>query len=273
MLRFALLLLVIFSFAVLASPAAVAPTNGIQTYYEESGQGEPVVFIHGFSLDHRIWQDQMEFAKNCRVVVYDVRGHGRSPADPPWTSADQVTDLLALLDHLKIQRANLVGLSMGGGIAVNFALAHPERVKSLVLAAPGIEGYMFAPEFIQRWFKLLEIYHTKGAQAFRDAALAEWTFDGVRRYPEKFALVKTMLQDFPTKTLDNPYTPPTGLTPLARLSEIHAPTLIMVGELDNSDIRAIADLARERIPGARKTVFRDCEIGRASCRERVYVLV
>lgn len=253
------LLAVFLLIPVLALEAAsgFAPTNGIQTYYEDVGQGEPVVFIHGFSLDHRMWQGQMEFAKQYRVVRYDVRGHGRSAAEPPWTAGDQVADLLALLDYLKIQRAHLVGLSMGGGIAVNFALAHPDRVNRLVLVAAVIEGYMFAPEFIQRSFALLEIYQTKGIESFREAWLNEPIFDAIRRSPEKFAAVETILQDFPGKTLTNPYSPPTENTPLTRLGEIGVPTLVVVGELDIADMRAIANLAAEGIPGARKKVIED----------------
>lgn len=252
---YALLLL-----AVLASPAAAAtaPTNGIETYYQESGQGEAIVFIHGFSLDHRMWRDQGGFANSYRVITYDVRGHGRSSAEPPWTAADQVADLVALLDYLKIQRAHLVGLSMGGGIAVNFALAHPERVKSLVLAAAVVEGYMFAPEFVQRSFALLEIYRAKGIESFREAWLNDPIFDAIRRSPEKFEALRSILQGFPGKTLTNPYWPPTENTALLRLDEIAVPTLVVVGELDIADMRAIANLAAARIPGARKLVIRDC---------------
>lgn len=254
--RYTMLALLLLSpLLALEAASGFAPTNGIQTYYEDIGQGEPVVFIHGFSLDHRMWQGQMEFAKQYRVVRYDVRGHGRSVAEPPWTAGDQVADLLALLDHLKIQRAHLVGLSMGGGIAVNFALAHPERVKSLVLVAPGIEGFFFSPESIHRWFALLEICRAQGAETCREKMLDDPVFDGVRRQPEVFAEIKNILEDFPTKTLTNPYTPPAPPTPLERLPEIHAPTLVMMGALDQADLRAIADIAAQRIPGARKKVF------------------
>ena len=254
--RLALLALyLLFPLLALEAERRFVPTNGIQTYYEDTGQGEPVVFIHGFSLDHRMWQGQMEFAKQYRVVCYDVRGHGRSAAELPWTAGDQVADLLAVLDQLRIQRAHLVGLSMGGGIAVNFALAHPERVKSLVLAAPGIEGFFFSPENIQRWLALMEICRAQGTEGCRAKMLDEPVFDGVRHRAGLFAEIKKILQDFPTKTLTNPYTPPAAPTPLERLPEIHAPTLVMIGALEQADMRAIADIAAQRIPGARKKVF------------------
>ena len=256
--RIALLVVfLLFPLFALEGAGGFVPTNGIQTYFEDVGEGEPIVFIHGFSLDHRMWQGQMEFAEHYRVVRYDVRGHGRSAADLPWTSADQVADLLALLDHLKIQRVHLVGLSMGGGIAVNFALAHPERVKSLVLAAPGIEGFFFSPESMQRWLALMETCRAQSAGACREKMLAEPIFHGVRQRPELFAEVRTILQDFPLKTLSNPYMPPASPTPLERLPEIHVPTLVLIGARDDADLRAIADIAAQRIPGARKKVFQN----------------
>src|SRR6185436_3073968 len=91
-----------------------APSNGTSLYYEVSGEGEAVVLLHGFSLDHRMWAPQVDaLAGRYRVVRYDLRGFGRSAPSPErFTHAD---DLLALLDHLHIDRAALVGLSMGGG--------------------------------------------------------------------------------------------------------------------------------------------------------------
>jgi pimeloyl-ACP methyl ester carboxylesterase len=109
-------------------------------FYEVAGQGTPVVLIHGGQMDRRMWDPQFElFAKSFRVVRYDVRGYGRSAtASLPYSDVD---DLAALLDDLKIPKAHLVGLSLGGRIAIDFAVVHPERVASLVAVAPGLSGF------------------------------------------------------------------------------------------------------------------------------------
>src|SRR4029434_9049353 len=107
----------------------VAEVNGAKLYYETAGKGPAVVLVHGGLVDSRLWNDQMkEFAKHHRVVRYDLPAMGRSsPAPPPFS---HIEDLRALMDFLKIERATVVGLSLGGIIAADFALEYPERVRS-----------------------------------------------------------------------------------------------------------------------------------------------
>lgn len=111
-------------------------SEGEQIYYESFGEGEAVVLSHGLGGNHAIWYQQVpELAQTFRVITWDQRGFGRSTntqnASSPKAAA---VDLLALLDHLQIERAHLIGQSMGGWAVMGFALAHPERVRSLVLA-------------------------------------------------------------------------------------------------------------------------------------------
>ena len=112
--------------------------------YEVKGAGQPVVFVHAFSIDHHMW-DQQAAALNRRfkVIRYDQRGHGASVA--PMERHASHEDLRDLLDELQIASATLVGLSAGSEIAINFAIAYPERVTRLVLAAPGLGGYSIPP--------------------------------------------------------------------------------------------------------------------------------
>src|SRR5262249_28597395 len=110
-------------------------------YYEEiAGDGIPVVLIHGGQLDRRMWDDQFQvFAKEVRVIRYDVRGFGKSPAaTKPYSDID---DLHQLLKFLNIKKAHLVGLSLGGRIAIDFTLEHPEMAASLTAVGPGLSGY------------------------------------------------------------------------------------------------------------------------------------
>jgi len=116
-------------------------------YYEQQGTGSDIVMIHGAYLDRRNWDLQFNrFAEEYRVTRYDVRGHGKTESlDTNFTDYE---DLLTICDSLDIQEAILMGLSMGGGIALDFALTYPERVKALVLIGPGIGGGEYdSPEY------------------------------------------------------------------------------------------------------------------------------
>src|SRR5689334_19941744 len=112
--------------------SGTAEVNHTRLYYEVAGSGPPLVLIHGFDLDTRMWDDQFEvFAQHYRVVRYDVRGFGKS-ARPTEPYAHE-EDLKALLDYLGIAQAHIVGMSMGGGIAIDFTLTYPEMTRTLIL--------------------------------------------------------------------------------------------------------------------------------------------
>lgn len=118
-----------------------ASVNGIELYYEVAGEGFPVVFSHEFAGDYRSWEPQVRyFARRYRCVVYNHRGYPPSsvPAEPQAYSQDHlIADLRALLDHLGIAQAHVVGLSMGANVVLNFALRHPDRCRSIVVAGCG----------------------------------------------------------------------------------------------------------------------------------------
>ncbi len=115
--------------------------DGVALYYEETGSGEPIVFIHEFAGDYRAWEPQLRhFGRSFRCVAYNARGYPPSdvPEDPESYSQDRARlDALAVLDHLGIERAHIVGLSMGGFATLHFGLHHPDRAFSLVVAGCG----------------------------------------------------------------------------------------------------------------------------------------
>lgn len=116
-------------------------SSGVRLYYESTGEGTPVVFLHELCGDARSWEPQVRhFARRYRCVTFDARGYRPSevPAEASAYSQDlAVADVLAVLDHLSIEDAHLVGLSMGGSTALHVALRHPARVRSLVAASTG----------------------------------------------------------------------------------------------------------------------------------------
>lgn len=115
--------------------------DGTRLYVEETGDGTPLLFVHEFAGDHRSWEPQVrEFARRYRCVTYNARGY--PPSDVPdqeasYSQAQAVTDAIAVLDHLDIERAHVVGLSMGGFCTLHLGLTHPDRARSLVVAGCG----------------------------------------------------------------------------------------------------------------------------------------
>ncbi len=126
--------------------------DGVRLYYEETGSGSPLLFIHEFARDHRSWEPQVRrFCRLHRCVTYNARGYPPSdvPAEPDrYSQGRAVADALAVLDHLGIERAHVIGLSMGGFCALHLGLRHPERALSLVVAGC---GYGAEPERRASW--------------------------------------------------------------------------------------------------------------------------
>ncbi len=115
--------------------------DGIALYYEDWGRGEPIVFVHEFAGDHRSWEPQRrEFGQHYRVIAYNARGYPPSDVPEPVTSYSQdraADDIAAVLTHLGITQAHVVGLSMGAFAALHFGFRHPHRAQSLVIAGCG----------------------------------------------------------------------------------------------------------------------------------------
>ena len=121
-------------------PYATTADN-VKLYYEETGKGTPILFVHEFASDHRGWEPQMrEFGKRHRCITYSARGY--TPSDVPsdtnaYSYLHVMRDCVAVLDQLKIDKAHLIGLSMGGFASLHFGFRHPTRARSLVVAGVG----------------------------------------------------------------------------------------------------------------------------------------
>src|SRR5262245_52191776 len=139
--RVALITASLVAFASTAGAQVRSGTSSAGLFYEASGSGEAVVLVHAFSVDRRMWAPQVALLESRYTVVrYDLRGHGRSEGpSAPYAPHD---DLRSVMDALGIGKATLIGLSAGSTIAIDFAIAHPERVARLVLASPGLNGHV-----------------------------------------------------------------------------------------------------------------------------------
>ncbi|MBI1885011.1 MAG: alpha/beta fold hydrolase [Chloroflexi bacterium] len=248
-------------------------TNGIVTFYETAGDGDAVVLIHGSAVDLRIWDHQVPalLAAGFRVIRYDVRGHGRSMVPPTgYTWENYSADLGDLLNRLNVDRpateslsvgaVHLVGLSMGGGIALQFALDFPARVLSLTLIDSALPGFTYSDEFAARVERLVEAVRSEGPRpALERLWLSDPIFDGVRRFHDRFEKLKSMVLGYAAADfLDRGEYRPPPLQISDRLAEITAPALVIFGEDDLLDFRLIADLLAENLPNARKLVLPDC---------------
>ena len=114
--------------------------NG-KMYYEQKGEGEPVIFLHGHSLDTRMWDPQWDvFAKKYHVIRLDFRGYGKSSDQVEDFNFTHVDDLITLMDNLKIEKAHIIGLSMGSFIAGDMLAMYPERMLSCIMSSGGIRS-------------------------------------------------------------------------------------------------------------------------------------
>ena len=234
--------------------------NGANIHYRREGAGFPIVMLHAGVADSRMWQAQAdEFAKQFDVVRPDMRGFGDSelPARP-WKPRE---DLLALMDELRLKPAHLVGCSMGGSLAIDFVIDHPERVSKLVLVGAGISGGKEDPRHEGLYAEVTAADERNDMKAVNEAEMYLW-LDGPYR-PRGYVAqpLRDLFLDMNGKNLDADWStaPMQALEPPAatRLSEITAPTLVIVGDKDLEPIRETADLLASSIAGAHKVVIQD----------------
>lgn len=244
-----------------------AEINGARLYYEVAGAGQPLALLHAGIADSRMWDDQFAvFAERYKVIRYDYRGFGKSSVPPgPYVFRD---DLLGLLRHLGIARASLIGVSMGGGLAVDFTLEHPEMVTALIPVCAGVSGFEpnpadIAPEELAYWEQLEAADKAGDAERLNELEVHLWV-DGLRRAPEQVnpaarARVREMNGANIARAAEQEQAQSQPLQPPAvgRLGEIHAPTLVIVGAEDNGMVHAAANRLSTEIPGARKVIMRD----------------
>jgi pimeloyl-ACP methyl ester carboxylesterase len=242
----------------------IAPSRlevpGGEIVFEATGSGLPVVLLHGAFMDRTTWDAQVPaLARQFRVIRYDIRPFGESSRpDKPYNVTD---DLLRLLDHLKIARAHLVGHSFGGSTAVDFALLHPDRVASLVLASAGLSGFV-GPEDERKAAGAVFAAVKDGDDAIVKAWLAHpiWKVSQGRPDVRQKLEAITRRNLAPFRMTFAPFVP---VTPPAieRLKDVKSPTLVLVGDADTPGNRKAAELLATGIPGASTEVIKGADHG------------
>lgn len=236
-----------------------ATINGARIHYEREGVGLPVVFLHAGVADSRMWQPQIrEFALQFECIAPDMRGFGKSSL--PAESWSPVADVLGLIDHLHLKPVHLIGCSIGGGLAIDFALEHAERISKLVLVGPGVGGTHFGASYPELFAPMAAAEEAGDHEAIVAADARVW-LDGPRRPPGyvKDPIRKLFYEMDSNFDSDFDSAPIQHIDPKAadRLHEITAPTLVVVGDEDAPPVFDAVELLMDRVPHARKAVIHD----------------
>jgi 3-oxoadipate enol-lactonase len=237
------------------SQAGFVKVEGGRLYYEVDGDGHPVLLIHGGLGSLRMWDEQISaFAERYRVVRYDTRGWGQSETeDVEYTD---VADAIAVLDHLGADTAHVVGQSRGGGIALDLALEHPDRTDSLVSVAGGVHGYEAErDEATRAAFDQMEpLWEAKDWTALAELETRVWV-DGwgqpaTRVEPSHPRRVQDRILEGYAAEL--PWGKPQPIQPPAaeRLEDVHVPTLVLIGAVDEAGGVAAGRHLAASVPGA-----------------------
>jgi len=240
-----------------------AEVAGTKLYYEVLGEGHPLVLVHGGYMDRRMWDDQFAvFAEYYRVIRYDVRGFGKTEL-PQIPYADR-QDLHDLLTFLCVEKAYLLGLSLGGVIATDFTLDYPNMVDALVLVGSPVSGFpvelMFTEEQlqqqIQRWAPFEKAIEERDTSAMVDILMEDATLVPSPNYPNARQRVREQLSEYSFAYVLDP-APRQELDPTAfeRLTEIRVPTLIIVGNEDHFQLHKSADKLEQDIASARRVLI------------------
>lgn len=230
---------------------------GARIRYEVSGDGPAIVLVHGFGLDMRMWDHQVaQLADRFQVVRYDCRGFGSTgPMDypVPYTHAG---DLVALLDHLSIADAVVAGLSFGGRVALQCALAAPARVRGLALLGTVLDGIAWDHDSAAAMDAVARQVKAGGVPAGRTAWLAHPLFGAARRRPELAAELTDMVASYPGQHWlgqdSHELVQPAAIDVL---EEVAVPALVLVGELDVPCFREMSAVLARRIPLAQSAVI------------------
>ena len=228
-------------------------------YAEQAGAGSPVVLVHEGIADSRMWEPQWEsYSERFHVVRFDMRGFGQSP--PAVGTFSLAGDVVELLEGLALGPVALVGMSLGGAVAMETTVARPDLVSKLVLVGPGLRGFEMSDETKKGWADEEAALERGDDDEAVEINLRMWV-DGPSRSPDQVdPEMRRKIGEMQRRIIDlwrEAGAEDGDHQPLAedwreRLAEISVPTLILVGELDRPEMLAIADRLDAEIPDARR---------------------
>ena len=231
--------------------------------WESAGEGAGVVFLHPGLWDSRVWDEQFGvFSRTYRVLRYDLRGYGSSSRPEPGRPYSHVADLAAVMDAAGVDRAALIGNSMGARVAVDFALTHPGRVAALILAAPGLGGF----EGTERESEIWEAWSDERESLIAESVAADIEGDYERAQERRLRCLWAPLgmkdeagrkirqiafENIHELTMDESGERELDPPAAERLDEIHAPTLVLPADHDPPWHDRMCEVLAEKVRGAR----------------------
>jgi pimeloyl-ACP methyl ester carboxylesterase len=237
--------------------------NG-KLYYEMEGEGETLVLRHAGFVDSRMWDGQWDsFTQQYRVLRFDMRGFGKS--DPATGPVSRRHDMYCLLRKLGIKRANLLGCSMGGEMAIDFTLEHPEMVLSLVIVSGTPGGFEMQGEPPTQIMEMLQAIEMDDLELVSELQISLWV-DGIyrnmRQVDPHVRLLAAEMNRIAVKNgtwakADSRPLNPLNPTAVGRLAEINVPVLVIAGSLDHPEVLRGADLLANGVRGAKKVILSD----------------
>lgn len=236
---------------------ATIERDSVTLDFDDCGSGDPVLLLHGHTLDRRVWDGVAErlHEHGARTLCPDLRGHGRSlRPERGYHWSHHAADMAAVLDAAGVGRCAVVGFSLGGGVALEMAVTMPSRVAALVLVSPVLPDRRWEPEFLAN---LKEVARTIRTEGVRAAMLGPWLgsplFAPSLAVPGMRERLAGILGDFPgadyvATSVD---APARDWTLPERLREIGVPTLVISPELDMAGFRGYAEEIAAGVPAAR----------------------
>ena len=237
-------------------PTIDAPGGTLHTI--DQGTGTPVVLLHGFPLDSRMWAAQVPAlaAAGHRVIAPDLRGFGQSRSDRPFTIESLADDVHALLERMNVLPVVLAGLSMGGYVALAYAKKYPADLRGLVLLDTKAEAD--TPEGKEGRGKMIDLVRRDGAKAVADQMMPKMLAkDAAGQRPQVAQDLRRMMEQTPPKTIEHALAamrdrPDRG----GELSSIAIPALVVVGESDAITPPQGAEAMAKKVPGAKYELVR-----------------
>ena len=243
--------------------SGLANIDNAQIYYETAGKGMPLVMIHAGVADSRQWNNEFAFfAQNYQVIRYDMRGYGKSePVDGEFS---HLGDLISLLNTLELHEPLvMMGCSMGGGLAMDFALTYPSRAKALIMVDAGPSGLELDVATPAKFADAEKAFEAGNLDLVAEIETQIW-FDGMDRTPEQVnQAMRKLLCEMNRIALSHEVRqlgkrlPNTQTPAFDRLTALHIPVLVIIGAHDTPYILAAADYMIEKIPSVRKVIIED----------------
>lgn len=220
--------------------------------YTVQGEGDPIVLIHGFGLDSRMWKQQVEkLSKTNKVITYDLRGFGKSSL--PTGRYSHQEDLHELLQSLGISEVKIVGHSFGGEVATEYALKYPNEVNSLILISPALSGVKVDNT---EWEALVELGKNRDVEGLRKRMLKSPIFNDLKEGSEELNLVKEMINDY-TGFHFQSSDPREYVDMSKKLKELSCPVKVIIGENDEEVQKDIAKKFKEEL-GIEPIIIPNC---------------